>query len=254
MNLTVENLCFSYHRRPVLHDLTFSAHDGELLAVLGPNGVGKSTLFRCILGMLHGYSGRICIGGDDLERLSQQKLARRIAYIPQMHRPTFGYSVIDTVLMGTTHSTPVFSSPGKVQFSQAQAALRQVGIEDLADRDFSRLSGGQQQLVLIARALAQQAAIFVMDEPTSSLDYGNGYRVLHKIRALADDGYTVLMSTHNPQYALSYAHRILAMEDGTAAALGRTEEVLTAELIQRLYGISVNFVHTKAGQVIIPIG
>ena len=210
MNLSVQNLSFSYGERRVLSDISFTLEKGEFLSVLGPNGVGKSTLFRCILGLLHGYSGKITSDGEELSSMSKRELSRRIAYIPQINKPAFGYTVLDMVLMGTTRQLSPFAQPHRAQIEQAMDALERVGAKHLSERDFTHLSGGEQQLVLIARAIAQQAGILVMDEPTSALDYGNQLRVLKLVRELAGEGSAVLLSTHNPQHALTFASRILA--------------------------------------------
>lgn len=252
MSLSLENLCFSYGERRVLCDVSFTAEKGELLSVLGPNGAGKSTLFRCIIGALDGYVGTITMNGVDLRTLSAREKARHIAYIPQAHRPTAGYTVLDTALMGLTRQLGTVSQPKKQHMELALSALEQLGIAQLAERDFSRLSGGEQQLVLIARAITQQAEVMVMDEPTSSLDYGNQLRVLQKVRELTKQGYTVLMSTHNPQHALSFADRVLALDDGGVAAFGSTDNVLTPALLEKLYDIQTAFAETADGTVIIP--
>ena len=253
MILSVENLSFSYTRRPVLRDVSFTAEKGELLSILGPNGAGKSTLFRCILGSLEGCGGRICADGRDICTLPHRERARRMAYIPQIHRPTFGYTVLDTVLMGTTRQLSPLQQPGREQIHTARDALERAGVSHLAERNFAHLSGGEQQLVLIARALAQQSDILIMDEPTSALDYGNQLRVLRQVRALSREGYTVLLSTHNPQHALTFADRVLALQDGSVAALGPSGDVLTPALLRRLYGVDTALADTPGGPVIVPL-
>ena len=252
MKLEVRNLSFSYGNHAVLRDISFGLDKGEFLSVLGPNGVGKSTLFRCILGRLDGYGGKITSDGDDLKTMPRREAARRMAYIPQIHQPTFSYSVLDTVLMGTARQLSPLAQPGKAQVQCAMAALERVGAAHLAQRDFTRLSGGEQQLVLVARAIAQQAEILIMDEPTSALDYGNQLRVLQLVRELAGEGYGVLLSTHNPQHALTFATRTLALCDGYVAALGKPDDVLTPELVSKLYGVDVIFAETPAGRVLVP--
>ena len=252
MRLTVEHLTFSYDKTPVLDDVGFSADAGTLLAILGPNGVGKTTLFRCILGEQKRYFGTIAIDGVDARTLSARAMAHRIAYIPQTHAPAFRYSVRDMVLMGTTHNFSALSAPKAKEQAIAEEAMARLGIEALADRDFSRISGGEQQLVYIARALAQQAKILLMDEPTSSLDYGNQLSVLSTVRELTREGYTVLLSTHNPQHALWYADAILALKNGGVAAYGETKEQLTPELLRTLYGTDIRLLDTDGGPVILP--
>lgn len=253
MSLLVENVSFAYDKNPVLHDVSFGVEKGEFLSVLGPNGVGKSTLFRCILGALDDYHGIISVDGQDIRTLSHRECARRIAYIPQTHRPTFGYTVLDTALMGTTRQLSPFQQPRREQIDMAHEALCRMGVDHLAERNFSQLSGGEQQLVLIARAIAQQSDILIMDEPTSALDYGNQLRVLQQVHDLSREGYTVLLSTHNPQHALTFADRVLALHEGTVAAHGNAKEVLTPALMQKLYRIDVTFADTQGGSVIVPL-
>jgi len=254
VKLDVRDLSFSYGDRLILDKVSFTLERGEFLSVLGPNGVGKSTLFRCILGRLEDYTGEIRSDGADIRSLSRREAARRIAYIPQIHQPTFEYSVIDTVLMGTTRqlSSP-FAQPRREQIAAAQAALERLDVAHLADRSFTHLSGGEQQLVLVARALAQQSDVLIMDEPTSALDYGNQLRILELVRKLAEEGYAVLLSTHNPQHALSYATRILALSGGRVAALGEPSHALTPGLVKTLYGVDVAFENTAQGRVIAPV-
>ena len=247
--IRVEKLCFSYGSRSVLRDVSFSAEKGDFLAVLGPNGVGKSTLFRCVLGILKGYGGRILVGGREIRELSRREMAGCMSYIPQHFGTAFAYSVLDTVLMGTTHELGTFSTPKTSQIRKAEEALEQVGITDLEDRMFNRLSGGEQQLVMIARALSQQAELLLMDEPTASLDYGNREKILTLLKDLTRQGYSVILSTHDPQHALTYSSRVLALHDGAVAAFGDTAEVLTTELLRKLYGIPAVIVDTDYGKL-----
>ena len=223
MSLSVENLSFAYGDTPVLRDVSFMAEKGELVSVLGPNGVGKTTLFRCILGTLTPQMGCIKMDGQDLSALPPRERARRIAYIPQIHPPTFGYTVLDTVLMGAARQLNAFQQPGAAQIRQADEALEQVGAAHLRERNFAHLSGGEQQL-----------------------------RILQMVRRLAAQGYTVILSTHNPQHALTFATTLLALHGGTAAAWGRPAQVLTPELMETLYGVRAEFLQTVSGPVLAP--
>lgn len=253
MRLRVEKLKFSYRtEKPVLKEVSFSAEKGEFLSVLGPNGAGKSTLFRCILRILTSYEGTILLDGTDSRTFSERELAGRIAYIPQIHHQTFGYRVIDTVLMGTVRQLSPFAMPKKEQRDLAMAMLKRLGIDWLAERNFSYLSGGEQQLVLVARAMAQQAEILIMDEPTSALDYGNQLRVLQEVKKLSKEGYTVLLSTHNPQHAMSFADTILALNRGRVAACGPADAVLTSALIRELYEVEAEFARIGKERVLLP--
>lgn len=239
MSLEVKNLRFSYGAHEVLKGVSFRVSPGEFLSVLGPNGVGKSTLFRCILGLLTPQAGSIVIDGRDTAGMSAPELARRIAYIPQSHSPVFNYSVADMVLMGTTARVGTFASPGRAQLAQVAEAMERLGIRDLADSGYQSISGGQRQMVLIARALAQQARILIMDEPSSSLDFGNRIRVMQTVRQLTREGYSVIQSTHDPDQAFYYSDRILAMKDGQVLADGAPGDILCNTVISALYDTEV---------------
>lgn len=251
--ISAENLSFSYGSRPILRKISFTADQGEFISLLGPNGVGKSTLLRCLLGLLRGYTGCIRLEDKDIRTLSAREMAHRVAYIPQSGDPTFNYTVMEMVLMGTTHQVRGFSAPRETEIATAREALEQIDIIPLADRSYGRLSGGERQLVLIARALAQQAKILIMDEPTSNLDYGNQLRVLQKVRALSRRGYTVLLSSHNPQQALLFSDRALAMSEGQIIADGKPDAVVDEELLRTLYGVEAKLCKTPEGRFVIPI-
>lgn len=253
MSIEIRNLSFAYSLRSVLSDVSFCAEEGQLLAVLGPNGVGKTTLFRCILGLQPQYKGTICLDGVDAHTLTPREVAHKIAYIPQTHGSAFSYSVQDMVLMGTTHQVSSMGVPKQKELDAANGALDKLGISHLTHHNFSKLSGGEQQLVLIARALAQNAKTLLMDEPTASLDYGNQSLVLRQVRKLANDGYTILLSTHNPQHAIWYADIAVALLDGTIAAFGAPNDVVDAALIERLYGVAVRLIDTAQGALISPV-
>ena len=252
--IEVQNLCFSYGQHAVLEDINFSVKKGQLLFVIGPNGVGKSTLFRCMLGLLTSYGGSITVDGKDIRKLSAKELAYRIAYIPQFYGHAFHFTVLDMVLMGTTHRVSLISAPGRHETRIALESLERVGIVNLAEKYFTHLSGGEQQLVLIARALAQQSKILLMDEPTSGLDYGRQSNFLAQVQSLARDGYTIMLSTHNPQHAALYADLILAISDGHLAAFGSPAQVMNETLLQKLYRLSVRFIETgDGGKLIVPL-
>lgn len=239
MSICVENLHFSYGEREVLKGISFSAEYGEFLSVLGPNGVGKSTLFRCLLGLLPASAGSVSIDGHRIENMSASELSRFMAYIPQSHNPVFNFSVLDMVLMGTTSQVGRFAVPGKEQIDLAEAALERLGIAHLRDRGCGNISGGERQLVLIARAIAQRAKILVMDEPSANLDFGNKIRVMRTVKGLTDDGYTVIQSTHDPDQAYLYSDKILALYNGGVLACGAPRETVTNSLISTLYGVDV---------------
>ena len=233
MSIDVRDLSFAYGKRQVLRQVSFRTRPGQLVAVLGPNGAGKSTLFRCILGFLPRYRGEIALCGHDLRSLDRRSLARLAAYIPQSSAPVYNYTVRDTVLMGADP----FHGPGPSQQETADRVLETLGIRDLAARGINEISGGERQLALIARAMAQQAKILLMDEPTASLDYGNQFRLLRQVRQLADSGYTVLLSTHNPEHAFRFATDVLVLREGGVRVFGPAAETLTEELLREIYRI-----------------
>ena len=240
MRMRVEDLHFSYGSHEVLKGVSFGVEDCGFVSLLGPNGAGKSTLFRCMLGLLEPGSGSVHICGRDIRHMPPAELSHRVAYIPQSHTPIFNFSVFDMVLMGTTAQLPRFSSPGKKQKELAEAAMERLGISHLRNRGCSNISGGERQLALIARAIAQQAKILVMDEPSASLDYGNKLRVMETVKSLTQDDYTVIQSTHDPDQAYLYSDQILALYDGKLLANGTPQETISSDLISKLYGVDVS--------------
>ncbi len=250
--ITVENLTFAYGAREVLRGVSFDVRPGTCAFLLGANGAGKTTLFRCMLGALTGYGGRIMVSGRDIAQMPPAKLAEHVAYIPQIYSSAFAYTALDVVLMGMNRRISALSSPGKREYEEALDALDMLGAAQLADRSMACISGGERQLVLIARAIAQRAGTLLMDEPTSSLDFGNQIRVLECVRSLADSGYTVLISSHQPQHVMSFADQVLALRDGRMIANGTAEEVMDEVLLHQLYGIDVSIVSSPYGNAIVP--
>lgn len=239
MGIEVKNLSFSYGERQVLFDVSFTVEQGEFVSILGPNGVGKSTLFRCILGLLSDYQGSVFIDGEDARTFTVREAAKHIAYIPQSSNPAFNYSVFDIVLMGTTSGLSPFRAPGAAAVEKCEWAMEKIQISHLSQRCFHRLSGGERQLVMIARALVQDAPILMLDEPTANLDFGNQLLVLEQARNLAREGYTVIQTTHHPEQSFLFSDRILAIQQGRVLVQGAPAQVLTAETMKQLYGVDV---------------
>ena len=237
MELKVSELSFSYGKHSVLNGLSFTVKEGEAIALLGANGAGKSTLIRCLLGFTTHYEGCITLDGTDIKSLPRSQLSARVAYIPQSASSVFNYTVLETVLMGTTGSVSLFQKPRGSQLETARQAIAELGIEHLTDCGIAEISGGERQLVLLARALAQKAQLLIMDEPTTALDYGNRHRVLAMVRSLANKGYTILYSTHDPGYAKQYATRVLALKDGALLVDGPAEDNINRTLIHTLYNL-----------------
>jgi iron complex transport system ATP-binding protein len=239
MKLDLHGLSFGYGARTIGEAVTLSLVEGEVLALLGPNGAGKTTLFKTILGLLPLKTGEITLDGKPLSGWSRRERARRIAYVPQAHAALFPFTVRDVVLMGrAAHLTP-FAMPGQGDVEIAMAALSSLGMEALAERAYTEISGGERQMVLIARALAQSPSILVMDEPTASLDYGNQMRLLAHVKQLAERGLSIILSTHNPDHAFLAADRVALLHEARLIALGPPPEVLTPDAMKQLYDIDV---------------
>ncbi|HPF19435.1 MAG: ABC transporter ATP-binding protein [Eubacteriales bacterium] len=242
MNTEVRNLSFSYGEQPILQDVSFCLNGREVVSVLSPNGGGKTTLFRCMLGIHRQYTGIITYDERDSRNLSIRNLARYAAYVPQSHYPAFNYNVLDMVLMGTTPLLRSTIQPGEEEYEIAEQALARLGISTLARRGFIRLSGGEQRLVLIARALAQQAPMIILDEPTADLDIGNQHLVMTQLRRLRDEGMTILFSTHDPSQAYRWSDRVLALSEQSIYAEGPPARVICSPVLNHLYHIDATVV------------
>lgn len=250
MNPLVEagGLAIGYPGRAVGRDIDLAVAAGEVLCLLGPNGSGKTTLFRTLLGLLPAQGGTVRLGGDPLDRMPRPEIGRRAAYVPQSHAPVFPFSAHEVVLMGRTARLGLFAQPGAADRQAADDALAAVGLAERAGSPYTDLSGGQRQLVLIARALAQAAPLLVMDEPTASLDFGNQALVLTEIRRLADRGLGIVLSTHDPDHAFAVGDRVALLQDGRIRGLGAPPEVLTDAALSAVYGVPVSVETLASGR------
>jgi iron complex transport system ATP-binding protein len=246
--LQVDTLAFGFPGRSVGRDVSFSLAAGEAMCVLGPNGGGKTTLFRTLLGLLQPHAGTILLGGISLESLSRREIAQRIGYVPQGHSAYFAFTVRDFVLMGRTAHLGVFSVPGRKDRELAERVLESLGIAHLAHRPVTEISGGERQLALVARALAQEPAMLVLDEPTASLDFGNQVRVLEKISALAASGIAILFASHDPDHAFLASQRVLLLAEGRALEIGTPAQVIRPDSLKRLYGVAVDVLPLAGGR------
>jgi iron complex transport system ATP-binding protein len=237
--LNVAALNCGYHKKEIVHAAEFSVDKGEFVCIIGANGCGKTTLLKTLLGLLPAISGTVELEGKNTKQMREKEIARYFAYIPQAHRPPFPFSVADVVLLGRTPYINTLAQVSDEDRVIAFESLELLGIENLADRDYTELSGGQQQLVLIARALTQQPLFLIMDEPTASLDFGNQQTVLSRMRSLSTSGTSVIMVTHDPDHALFCADRVIMMEDGAITGDGKTADIITTENLQRIYGENV---------------
>jgi len=245
MELEFRNLSCGYGQRRVVDSISLRLKVGEVVGLLGANGCGKTTLIKTILGLLPVQGGEVLLDGKNIKNWTSAQIARVIGYIPQMHTPPFPFEVLDVVLMGRTAHIKPFSSPSPQDVKIAERALDMLNISYLRDRVYTEISGGERQLVLIARALAQEPKILIMDEPTASLDFGNQIKVLSHVKQLAGMNIAVLMSCHFPEHAFIYSNRAVLLNEGKILHSGTPGETITAERLKTLYGIDVDIVTVK---------
>jgi iron complex transport system ATP-binding protein len=246
MILEARDLTIGYRDRVVGRGVNLGLGEGEVLALLGPNGGGKTTLLKTLLGLLAPRAGEVRIGERLLATLTIGERARLIAYLPQSHALTFAFTVETVVLMGRTAHGNLFSRPTAADRRVAAAMMERLGIAPLAQRPYTTISGGERQLVLLARALAQEPRFIVLDEPTASLDFGNQGKVVREIRSLATAGHGVIFTTHDPNQALRLADRAYLLRNGGRIADGRVEAVLTPENLAALYDAPIRVLTDRA--------
>lgn len=244
MILEVKKAICGYGTSTVVKDISLNVKSGEILCLLGPNGVGKTTFFKTILGFLKLQGGEIILNGENIHNWSRKRLAKVIGYVPQAHTPPFPFKVFDVVLMGRTAHLSMFSSPSKKDIDIAEEAIDVLKISYLKEKIYTEISGGERQLVLIARALAQQPEILIMDEPTSNLDFGNQIRVLEEINKLSQRGIGVIMTSHFPNHAFLCSTKVAFMQKNNVFTVGTVDEVVTEDNLKEAYGINVKIIST----------
>lgn len=239
MKIKVKNGCFRYPgtKRQVLSDISFQAGNGDVVAILGPNGAGKTTLLRCMMGLLRWNSGKTLLDGTAIEDIPHNNLWQKISYVPQAKQALAAYSVEEMVLLGRTASLGVFSLPGKEDLKKAQAVLERLHLEDIQSRPCSQLSGGEFQMVLIARALVSDPDLLVLDEPESNLDFKNQLLVLDIISQLSSEGITCIFNTHYPSHALRRADLALMLSREGNFQFGPVREIVTEQSLAEYFGV-----------------
>lgn len=240
MLLEARDISFSYDDHPVLNKVSVGLPRGGLVSLLGPNGCGKTTLLKVLLGIYPFRGGEVRLDNRPLHDLSRKALAREMAYVPQLHRAAFAYQVLDVVLMGRLPHKSFLAPFSRRDRELALVALERLGIAHLRERTYTCISGGERQLVLIARALCQGAHTFILDEPVTGLDYGNQIRLLEQLSKLASEGYTFVKSTHFPDHALWISSHVVLLKDGRVIAEGKPEQVINKDTLFHLYGTEVD--------------
>jgi iron complex transport system ATP-binding protein len=232
----VKDLSFEYtHGLPVFENVNLSLNRGEILVLLGPNGAGKTTLLNCISGLLHPKSGEITIDGADTRTMSVRETAKLLGYLPQIHSAQYEFTVIDYLVMGRAPYLKFGAAPGKAEYEKAGEVMARIGISYLAEKSCNTISGGELQQAQLGRVLMQETKIILLDEPTNHLDYGNQIKILRLIHALAQKGYSVLMTSHVPDHAIMLGCRVGVLERDGAFVLGDADEVLTETRLSALY-------------------
>jgi iron complex transport system ATP-binding protein len=240
--LKLQNGDFSYGERPIFKGLNLEIHKAEVMCILGANGCGKTTLLRCLNGSMRLHKGTVHIDNSDIGDLNVEEIAKKIGFVFQEHTAPFPFSVLEVVRMGRAPHLKIFASPSHKDNEIALEKLELVGMLHLKDKPYTQISGGERQLVLIARTLAQEPQIILMDEPTSHLDYRNQTIILQIINRLAVNGLGVLMTSHLPDHALLYSGRVALMKNGQFISTGKPDEVMTDQSLKEVYDIDIKII------------
>lgn len=238
----VKHVSFSYGGEEIFSDISFSIDRGDVLCILGPNGTGKTTLIKCLNGLHDIDSGEILINGKNIKKLSFKEISKHVGYIPQSHVPSFPFKVFDVVIMGRAPYLNLGESPKENDKEIALNALKTLGIEHLKDKEYTNLSGGERQLVFLARVLCQQPDILILDEPTSHLDFGNQIKLLEIIDNLASSGLSIIMSSHFPDHAFLSSTKVAILKNKQFIDFGTPNDVVTEENLKRAYSIDVKLI------------
>lgn len=254
--LAVKGLDYKYpNSDQILHNINFEVKTNEVVCLLGPNGCGKTTLLDCLIGLNKPTGGEITIDGTPTSKMSSKKIAYNLGYVPQTIIASFDYSVIDYVVCGCAPHLKMFKRPGKKEYARAYEALEQMNITHLKDKSYAQISGGEQQQVCIARVLTQAPDFILLDEPTSHLDFGNQIQVLKLIRKMANQGFGLIMTTHNPDHALLMKGKTVIMKKNGEYISGNTEDIVTQDSLRKLYGVDLfleESKNTKRANVVAP--
>jgi iron complex transport system ATP-binding protein len=252
--ISVSGLRFSYGLGFGLKDISLTVERGKTTVLLGPNGCGKTTLLKCMNALLTPREGEIKINGKDIFRMGRSELARLVGFVPQAHTPSFPYSVEDVVLMGRVSSMSIFQQPSDLDYAKTWQAIEAVGLTALKDRPYTHISGGERQLSLIARAIAQEPAALLLDEPTAHLDFKNQFMVLQMVKKVAKErGMAVVMSLHDPNHALLFSDNVALVHSGEIVMVGEPASVITTETIKQLYGIDIEIVIHNGRRLVMPL-
>jgi iron complex transport system ATP-binding protein len=233
--LQVKDLHFNYDRTPILQGVSFEVEEGELCGLFGPNGCGKTTLFKCCLNFLKFHKGSVQMDGRNVANMRVEDMAKVVAYVPQEHKPPFPYLTKEVVLMGRTPRLKGIFGISKADKKKASDALDLLGLSDIGDRPYNQLSGGQRQMVLMARAIAQETPLMFLDEPTSALDFSNQIRIWRIMRLVAERGVTILACSHDPNHVSWFCDKVVVMKNNRILKEGSPHNVITELTLDEIY-------------------
>jgi iron complex transport system ATP-binding protein len=250
--IQAENIAFSYSAdksKPVFRNVSLTVNSGDVFCLLGPNGIGKSTLLKCLSNILHIQQGHILLNGRRISEYKLPDVAKHIGYVPQGLTSAFPFRIKDIIIMGRAPHLSILAAPSRADMEIAHRAMETVGVAHLADRPCNGVSGGEWQLTLIARALVQEPQILLLDEPTSHLDMGNQLKILQVIKNLSDDGMTIVMASHFPDHAFLVSSVVAILNNGRISQLGPPNDVITEETMKATYGVDVRIIQLEEGGV-----
>lgn len=252
--IKIENLNYSYDKKNIiLENINLSFEENKIYFLLGKNGSGKSTLIKCILNILNDYEGNIFIDSKNLKTMSRKEISKYLSYVPQEHYPLFNYNVLDVAAMAMANSLKFYEYPNKKDMDRVKEVFSYLNILHLSSKGYSELSGGERQLILIARAILQNSKIILMDEPTSNLDYGNKIRLMQTLNRLKRDGYTIIISSHDPQDAIFYGDITVLFHEKKILKYGATTDIINSENLTKIYGQDIEVIHIHEKEVAISI-
>jgi len=251
--IEAKDLCFSYGNSKILKNVSFEAGASEVLSILGPNGAGKTTLLNCLLNLVKPSGGEIFIKGRPIGCYDRKEYCRIVSFVPQIHKPVFDFTVEEIVLMGKNPHLSDFTLPSAVEREHVSKALDELKIIHLKNRYYTQISGGELQLVLIARAIVQATQAVILDEPVAHLDLKNQIEIMKMIRKLATERkICVIMVVHDPCHALAYSDKVLLLKEGENFAAGGPDETITADNIHSVYGVRARVVEFAGRKIVIP--
>lgn len=246
MILEIKNLDFQYNEDKMnLRNISFELDRGEIISILGANGVGKSTLFKIIMGILYPKNGEIKLDEKNLKKYTSKEIAKKIGYVKQYNESSYEYTVRDFLIMGRAPYIGLMQNPQKEDWYIVEQVIKRLGLEDFANRNMNELSGGQNQLIFLGRALVQNPKIILLDEPTNHLDLGNQYKILKMIKDLAKEGYSILMTTHFPDHVILLEGKVGIISDEGSMKFGTVKELLTEEMLEDIYKTGLKKIYVE---------